>query len=208
LGDFGLKTGKRAKFVHFGHVFSENERFSAIFGRFLKKSAITLKEPYSQPQINTDGHGLGIEQVGRSRRDRRDRTAEQPVSRQGLSSRRHEREDRKGALERSNPLGGLGALCEIRFWGSYSQTASYGPATRAGVVSRIGRIQTNPIGDRIRKIPFRTTIHPLLVVHARFSFQHIAHIQVEMLIFIGKPNENPHGHQKHQKTQRLHRTGC
>ena len=81
MGDFGLKTGKRAKFVHFGHVFSENERFSAIFGRFLKKSAITLKEPYSQPQINTDGHGLGIEQVGRSRRDRRDRTAgtaEQP----------------------------------------------------------------------------------------------------------------------------------
>ena len=167
-----------------------------------------------QPDYEThERHEMG--QVGRAGPARRDRKAEQPVSRQGLSSspshrhgRRHEREDRKGALERSNPLGGLGALCEIRFWGSYSQTASYRPATRAGVVSRIARIQTNPIGDRIRKIPFRTTIHPLLVVHARFSFQHIAHIQVEMLIFIGKPNENPHGHQKHQKTQRLHRTGC
>ena len=35
-----------------------------------------------------------------------------------------------------------------------------------------------------------------------------ARIQAEMLIFMGKPNENPHGHQKHQKTQRLHRIGC
>ena len=34
---------------------------------------------------------------------------------------------------------------------------------------------------RLQK-PFRTTIHQLLVIHARFSFQHIAHIQAEMFI--------------------------
>jgi len=33
---------------------------------------------------------------------------------------------------------------------------------------------------RIRII--RTTIHQFLVIHARFSFEHIAHIQVEMFI--------------------------
>jgi hypothetical protein len=53
-----------------------------------------------------------------------------------------------------------------------------------------------------------TTIHQLLVIHARYSLQHIAHVQAEMLIFMGKPNENPHGHKKHQKTQRLNRKVC